>query len=159
MKSTIFGKSFIDYLKPTWLYILAVFLIGQIQIGAVFYFPIDIQNFFNSIPYFLRLSQLLWAILIVISLFVVVRKYDFTFKQIQFLGLLYFIVFGVLKVFVRAVFLRHDLYYLFLGHKSAPIISAPFVECFVYIFLITIVVGWGFLKDKEIAVKKGKINK
>lgn len=159
MKSAVFGRNFIDYLKPTWPYILAVFLIGQIQIGAVFYFPIDIQNFFNSIPYFLRLSQLLWAILIVISLFVVVRKYDFTFKQIQFLGLLYFIVFGVLKVLVRAVFLRHDLYYLLLGHESAPIISAPFVECFVYIFLITIVVGWGFLKDKEIAVKKGKINK
>jgi len=71
MKSAVFGRNFIDYLKPTWPYILAVFLIGQIQIGAVFYFPIDIQNFFNSIPYFLRLSQLLWAILIVISLFVV----------------------------------------------------------------------------------------
>jgi len=159
MKSAIFGKSFIDYLKPTWPYILVVFLIGQIQIGAVFYFTVDIQNFLNSIPHFLRLSQLIWAITIFISLFVVVRKYDFNFKQIQFLGLLYFIVFGVLKVSVRAVFLKHDLYYLFLGHESAPVISAPFVECFVYIFLITIVVGWGFIKDKEIAIKKGKINK
>ena len=159
MKSVIFGKNLIDYLKPTWPYILAVFLIGQIQIGSVFYFPINIQNFFNSIPHFLRLSQLLWVILIIISLFVVVRKYDFTFKQIQFLGLLYFIVFGVLKVFVRSVFLRHDLNYLFLGHESAPVISAPFVECFVYIFLITIVVGWVLIKDKEITIKKGKINK
>jgi len=159
MKSVIFGKRFIDYLKPTWPYILAVFFIGQIQIGSVFYFPINIQNFFNSIPHFLRLSQLLWVILIIISLFVVVRKYDFTFKQIQFLGLLYFIVFGVLKVFVRAVFLRHDLNYLFLGHESTPVISAPFVECFVYIFLITIVVGWVLIKDKEISIKKGKINK
>ena len=159
MKSTIFGKSFIDYLKPTWPYILAVFLIGQIQIGTVLYFPIDIQNFLNSIPHFIRLSQLLWAITIVISLFVVVRKYDFNFKQIQFLGLLYFIVFGVLKVFVRAVFLRHDLNYLFLGHESAPVISAPFVECFVYIFLITIIVGWVFIKDKEMAIKKEKIKK
>ena len=153
MKSTIFRRNFIDYLKPTWPYILAVFLIGQIQIGAVFYFTIDIQNFFNSIPHFLRLSQLIWTITIVISVFVVVRKYDFTFKQIQFLGLLYFIVFGVLKVFVRAVFLGHNLNYLFLGHESAQIISAPFVECFVYIFLITIVVGWGLIKDKEIAIK------
>ena len=49
--------------------------------------------------------------------------------------------------------------YLFLGHESALIISAPFVECFVYIFLITIVAGWGLIKDKEIAIKKGKINK
>ena len=159
MKSAVFGRNFIDYLKPTWPYILAVFLIGQIQIGAVFYFLIDIQNFFNSIPHFLRLSQLLWAITIVISLFVVVRKYDFNFKQIQFLGLLYFIVFGVLKVFVRAVFLRHDLNYLFLGRESAPVISAPFVECFVYIFLITIIVGWVFIKDKEMAIKKEKIKK
>ena len=117
------------------------------------------QNFFNSIPHFLRLSQLLWAITVVISLFVVVRKYDFNFKQIQFLGLLYFIVFGVLKVFVRAVFLGHDLNYLFLGRESALVISAPFVECFVYIFLITIIAGWGFIKDKEIAIKKGKIKK
>jgi hypothetical protein len=154
MELNIFGRKFFDYIKPTWPYITAVFLIGQIQLGAVFYLPADIQIFFDSIPHFLRLSQLLWVIIIIISLFVAVRKYDFTLKQIQFLGLLYFIVFGVLKVFVRAVFLGHDLNYLFLGHESAPIISAPFVECFVYIFLITIIVGWGFIKDKEIAIKR-----
>lgn len=156
MKSTIFGRKFIDYIKPTWPYILAVFLIGQTQIGATFYFPTDVRNFFDSIPHFLRLSQFLWAIIIVVSLFVVVRRYDFTFKQVQFLGLLYFIAFGVFKVFVRTVFLQHDVYYLFLGRESALIISSPFVECFVYIFLITIVVGWAFIKDRELSLKKRK---
>jgi hypothetical protein len=131
----IFQKEFVEYLKPTWPYVLAVALIGQIQLASVFLVPPNIAEFFGSIQ-FLRISQVLWLTIIAISIFIMVLKHHFNFKQILFLGFLYILAFSFLTVFVRAIFLGHDIRYLLLGDAHR---MSSFLLSILYISIVTIV--------------------
>lgn len=141
----IFQREFVDYLRPAWPYLLAVAVIGLLQVIGVYLVPGDIEHFLQSIN-FLKITQAAWALVVALSILSMVRKYDFGFLQVLFLGFLYIIAFGFLKIFVRAALLSHDLRYLFLGDATR---MSPLLESVVYISFITIVVGFGAIATKK----------
>ena len=144
-----FGKELVDYLKPVWPWLLAVALIGQFQILNEFFLHIQLLEL---LPLgFLHFTQLLWALIIAFSILHIVQKKNFSFPQALFVGFLYLLAFGVLKVITRLA-LGHNPNYLFFGSAQA---MAPFLECVLYISAITIVAALAGLLDKKTAKKGG----
>jgi len=143
-----FGRELVDYLKPVWPWLLAVALIGQFQVLNVFFFHIQALD---CLPLgFLHFTQLLWALIIAFSVLHIVRKKNFSFPQALFVGFLYIIAFGVLKVIAR-IAMGHDIHYLFFGDAQR---MGPFLECILYISGITIIAALGGMLDKKTAKKK-----
>jgi len=135
----------VECLKLTWPYVLAVALIGQIQLATEFLVPPNITEFFHSIQ-FLRVTQGLWLSIIAISVFILVRKHHFNFKQILFLGFLYTLAFSFLTVTVRAIFLGHDIRYLFLGDEQR---MSSFLLSILYISTVTMATWLGAFLTKN----------
>lgn len=140
----IFDKELMDYLRPTWICLLIVAFIGQFQILNVYFLHILEHPPFLPIG-FLKLTQLIWGLILAFNVFYVVWKKDFTFLQAIFTGFLYFIGFGVLKTITRTA-MGHDLRYLLLGDASR---LSPLLECFLIIFALTIIGAGAGLYEKR----------
>ena len=94
----IFGKTLKEYLWPIKFYILISVLIVISQ----YYIALPLSKEF---PYILNLTQALWAIMVALSVIKLSLYYNFNFKNILFLGILYSIIIHGLKAFVFRVFL------------------------------------------------------
>ncbi|NQU98423.1 hypothetical protein HQ533_03065 [Candidatus Woesearchaeota archaeon] len=103
-KTRIAGKTLKEYLWPIRYYVLGAILIAisQYVIGLKY-----------NIPYFLNLTQALWALMIVFSLIKLIKTYgDFNISNVLVLGVLYSIIIHGLKVAIRYFFYFKPVWYL-----------------------------------------------
>jgi len=95
----IFGKTIKEYVWPIKFYVVIAILIviSQYYVGL----PLREQY-----PFILNITQGLWAAMVALSVFTLVRLYnDFDMKNVIVLGIFYSIVIHGLKAFVFRVFL------------------------------------------------------
>lgn len=100
----IFGKTLGEYIFPIWYYVL-----GSIVIVAIQY--LVVVPYGGQFPYLDRITQAIWALLVVLSVVQQVRKNQFNFGNVLFLGLIYSFLIHGLKVFVRYSFYNKTLFY------------------------------------------------
>ena len=94
----IFGKTLKDYIWPIWYYVVGAVLVVPLQ----YYVAVPLADRF---PFVLNLTQALWALMVALSVIKLTVLYDFNFKNVLFLGVLYSIIIHGLKAFVFRVFL------------------------------------------------------
>ena len=94
----IFGKTLKEYIWPIWYYVLGAVLVVPLQ----YYVAVPLSDRF---PFILNLTQALWALMVALSVIKLTLYYDFNFKNVLFLGILYSLIIHGLKAFVFRVFL------------------------------------------------------
>src|SRR3989338_2103523 len=94
----IFGKTVKEYIWPIWYYVMGAILVVPLQ----YYVAVPLADRF---PFILNLTQALWALMVALSVVKLTVLYDFNFKNVLFLGILYSIIIHGLKAFVFRVFL------------------------------------------------------
>ena len=94
----IFGKTLKEYILPIKYYIIGAVLVVISQ----YYVALPLSNRF---PFVLNLTQTLWALMVAFSVIKLTLYYDFNFKNVLFLGVLYSFIIHGLKAFVFRVFL------------------------------------------------------
>ncbi len=94
----LFGKTLKEYILPIKYYIISAVLVVISQ----YYVAVPLNDRFHFI---LNLTQALWAIMIALSVVKLTLYYDFKFKNVLFLGVLYSFIIHGLKAFVFRVFL------------------------------------------------------
>ena len=94
----IFGKTLKEYIVPIWYYIIGAVLVVPLQ----YYVALPLSGRF---PFILNLTQALWALMVALSVVKLTVLYDFNFKNVLFLGVLYSFIIHGLKAFVFRVFL------------------------------------------------------
>ena len=94
----IFGKTLKEYIWPIWYYVVGAVLVVPLQ----YYVAVPLADRF---PFILNLTQALWALMVALSVIKLTVLYDFNFKNVLFLGVLYSIIIHGLKAFVFRVFL------------------------------------------------------
>ena len=96
----IFGKTLKEYTVPIWYYIIGAVLVVISQ----YYIAIPIRDAYG-LPFVLNITQALWALMVALSVVKLTVLYDFNFKNVLFLGVLYSFIIHGLKAFVFRVFL------------------------------------------------------
>lgn len=104
-KIKIFGKTLGEYIFPIWYYIL-----GSIAVVAIQY--LVVVPFGDQFPYLDRITQAIWALFIALSVVQLVKKSQFNFGNVIFLGIIYSFLIHGLKVFVRYAFYDRTLFYV-----------------------------------------------
>ena len=94
----IFGKTLKEYVWPIKFYILFAILVVISQ----YYVAVPLNDRF---PFILNLTQALWAIMVALSVIKLTLYYNFNFKNVLFLGVLYSFIIHGLKAFVFRIFL------------------------------------------------------
>ncbi len=94
----IFGKTLKEYLWPIRVYILISVLIVISQ----YYIAVPLMD---KVPFILNLTQALWAIMVALSVIKLTLYYNFNFKNVLILGVLYSFIIHGLKAFVFRIFL------------------------------------------------------
>ena len=94
----IFGETLKEYVWPIKFYILLAILIVISQ----YYVALPLSR---DYPYTLNLTQALWALMVALSVIKLTLYYDFNFRNVLFLGVLYSVIIHGLKAFVFRVFL------------------------------------------------------
>ncbi|MBI5123133.1 hypothetical protein HZA75_04725 [Candidatus Roizmanbacteria bacterium] len=94
----IFGKTLKEYIWPIKYYILFSILVVVSQ----YYVALPLSR---EYPYILNLTQALWALMVALSVIKLTLFYNFNFKNVLFLGVLYSFIIHGLKAFVFRVFL------------------------------------------------------
>ena len=94
----IFGKTLKEYIWPIRYYIFGAILVVVSQ----YYVAIPLSDKF---PFILNLTQALWALMVALSVVKLTVLYNFNFKNVLFLGVLYSFIIHGLKAFVFRVFL------------------------------------------------------
>ena len=105
LKVRIFGKTLVEYVKPIWLYILGAILVvlSQYLIGL---------PYGQKLPYFLKITQALWALLVALSVMRLSKEKNCSLGNIFFLGVIYSVVIHGLKVTIRYLFYEKTLFYI-----------------------------------------------
>ena len=94
----IFGKTLKEYIWPIKYYIIGAVLVVISQ----YYVAVPLNDRF---PFILNLTQALWALMVAFSVIKLTVFYNFNFKNVLFLGVLYSFIIHGLKAFVFRVFL------------------------------------------------------
>ncbi len=94
----LFGKTLKEYIWPIKWYILFSVLVVISQ----YYVAVPLSEKF---PFILNITQALWALMVALSVVKLTVFYDFNFKNVLFLGVLYSFIIHGLKAFVFRVFL------------------------------------------------------
>ena len=94
----IFGKTLKEYIWPIWYYMVGAVLVVALQ----YYVALPLSDRF---PFALNLTQALWALMVALSVVKLTVLYDFNFKNVLVLGVLYSFIIHGLKAFVFRVFL------------------------------------------------------
>lgn len=93
----IFGKTLLEYIWPIKWYIIASIIIVIFQYeGMLAYIGYN-----ETVA---RITQWLWEIFVVLAVFKLIWKYNFNFKQIFFVGILFSVIIHGLKAFIFRVF-------------------------------------------------------
>lgn len=94
----IFGKTLKEYIWPIKYYVLGAILVVILQ----YYVAVPLSEKF---PFILNLTQALWALMVAFSVIKLTVFYNFNFKNVLMLGVLYSVIIHGLKAFVFRVFL------------------------------------------------------
>ena len=94
----LFGKTLKEYILPIKYYIIGAVLVVPLQ----YYVAVPLSD---RLPFILNLTQALWALMVALSVIKLTVLYDFNFKNVLFLGVLYSFIIHGLKAFVFRVFL------------------------------------------------------
>ncbi len=136
----IFGKTLKEYIWPIKYYILSAVLVVILQ----YYVAVPLSNRF---PFILNLTQALWALMVAFSVIKLTVFYNFNFKNVLFLGVLYSFIIHGLKAFV---------FKIFLFPYSDPTIGQYFLHIlnrFLYgsflVMVIVIILGLLFIKFRN----------
>ena len=135
----LFGKSLKDYILPVKYYIIGAVLVVISQ----YYVAVPLSNRF---PFILNLTQALWAIIVALSVIKLTLYYDFNFKNVLFLGILYSVIIHGLKAFVFRAF-------LFPYSGTPTMILEKIISKFLYgsllVMAIVIILGFVFINLKN----------
>src|SRR3989338_10367086 len=125
----IFSKTLSEYTKPIWYLIL-------ISIAVVFWqYLVGLKIDENLLP--LRISQWVWEACIAVSAYKLIKKSNFGYGNLFFLGILYSLIIHGLKITIRYLFYEKTFLYLadrFL-YGSLLVMAIAFVlgSAFVYL--------------------------
>jgi len=136
----IFGKTLKEYVWPIKYYILISILVVISQ----YYVALPLSG---DYPYILNLTQALWALMVAFSVIKLTLNYDFNFKNVLFLGILYSVIIHGLKAFVFRVFLfpYSD---PTIGQYILHLLNRFFYGSFL-VMIIVIILGLIFIKLKN----------
>jgi len=116
-----------------WLPLLVVFAIGQLEIVYFFMTPAPSDIF-------LRVAQIVWMLIIFVSVYYAVKKKGIDLKQVFFVGFLFFVALGMITVLVRWLVFRHDVIYL---------VTKPLALFFLYVFISVFAGAFGAILEKK----------
>lgn len=138
--SELFGKTFKDYLWPIKYYILGAVLV----VFSQYYVALPLAGRY---PFLLNITQALWALLVAFSVIKLTLFYNFNFKNILFLGVLYSVIIHGLKAFVFRVFLSpySD---PTIGQYTLHLLNRFFYGSFL-VMAIVVIIGLLFIKLKN----------
>jgi len=135
----LFGKMLKEYILPIKYYIIGAVLVVISQ----YYFALPLSR---NYPYILNLTQALWAIMVALSVVKLTLYYDFKFKNVLFLGVLYSFIIHGLKAFVFRAF-------LFPYSGTSTQVLEKIIGKFLYgsflVMVIVIILGLIFIKLKN----------
>ncbi|MEK6792934.1 MAG: hypothetical protein AABX96_03715 [Nanoarchaeota archaeon] len=135
----IFRKTLKEYLLPIKYYIIGAVLVVISQ----YYVAVPLSDRF---PFILNLTQALWAIMVALSVIKLTLFYNFNFKNVLFLGVLYSFIIHGLKAFVFRVF-------LFPYSGTSTEVLEKIIDKFLYgsflVMVIVIILGLIFIKLKN----------
>lgn len=100
----IFGKTLKEYMWPIKYYILGSILIVISQYTIAL--PLS-----GEYPFIVNITQLLWALMVVFSIFKLTKK-GFDIKNLLFTGVLYCFIIHGLKISIRFFFYGRTFWYL-----------------------------------------------
>ena len=136
----LFGKTLKEYILPIKYYIIGAVLVVPLQ----YYVAVPLSD---RLPFILNLTQALWALMVALSVIKLTVLYDFNFKNVLFLGVLYSVIIHGLKAFVFRVFL-----FPYPGFSIGQIHWHLFNRFFYGSFLVMVIViilGLMFIKLKN----------
>lgn len=96
----IFGKTLKEYIWPVKYYVIGAVLVVISQ----YYVAVPLSDRYG-LPFLLNITQALWALMVAFSVIKLTVFYDFNFKNVLVLGVLYSIIIHGLKAFFFRVFL------------------------------------------------------
>ena len=135
----LFGKTLKEYIWPIKYYIIGAVLVVISQ----YYVAVPLSDRF---PFILNLTQALWAIMVALSVIKLTLFYNFNFKNVLFLGVLYSFIIHGLKAFVFRVF-------LFPYSGTSTEVLEKIIDKFLYgsflVMVIVIILGLIFIKLKN----------
>lgn len=138
----VFGLSLRQYIEPIKYYIAVSVLVVISQ----YYIALPSAG---QYPFLLNVTQALWALMVALSVYKLVKKHDFGMKNLLFTGVLYSFIIHGLKAFFFRVF-------LFPYSGSLEEVAAKIIWKFLYgsflVFVIVLILGMLFvyLKSKNI---------
>lgn len=132
----IFGKTLVEYLKPIWYYIV-------LSLAAVAFQYLYLVENYN--PQLARISQAVWALAVALSVYTLIKKHDFKFRQIVFLGILYSLIIHGTKVSIRYFFYNSSIFY----------VLDRFIYGSLLVMAIVVILGavFSILKNKRVKFK------
>ena len=136
----IFGKELREYIWPIRYYIIGAIL----AVISQYYVAVPLNNRF---PFILNLTQALWTVMVALSVIKLTLYYDFTFKNVLFLGVLYSFIIHGLKAFVFRVFLFP--YHGFSAGQVHWYLLNRFLYGSFLVMIIIIILGFMFIKLKN----------
>lgn len=131
----IFGKTLIEYIKPIWYYIV-------LSLAVVAFQYLYLVEHYS--PQLARISQVVWALAVALSVYTLVKKYDFKFKQIFFVGILYCLIIHGTKVSIRYFFYNSSIFY----------VLDRFIYGSILVMAIVVILGaiFSILKNKGVKI-------
>lgn len=112
----IFGKTLKEYLWPIRYYVLCsvLLVISQYLLIGL---PLTPSTFVRlpepyQHPWLINLTQILWELMVALSVIKLVKKHNFNMKNVFFLGGIYSVIIHGLKISIRYFFYGKDFWYL-----------------------------------------------
>lgn len=129
LRVKIFSKTLKEYIEPIWYLVL-------ISLAAVIWqylFGLRIED--NLM--LLRISQWIWELCVAVSAYILVKKSDFGYGNVIFLGILYSLIIHGLKITVRYIFYEKTFLYLVdrFIYGSLLVMAMAFVLGSVFVYL------------------------
>lgn len=104
LRIKIFGKTLGEYVKPIWYFIF----ISLAAVAWQYLFGLKMNDNFLSI----KISQLVWEACIAASAYTLIKKANFEYGNLFFLGILYSLIIHGLKIAIRYFFYGKTFLYL-----------------------------------------------
>ncbi len=138
----LFGKTLKEYIWPIKYYIIGAVLVVISQ----YYVAVPLSEKYG-LPFILNITQALWALMVAFSVIKLTVFYNFNFKNVLFLGILYSFIIHGLKAFVFRVFLfpYSD---LTIGQYILHLLNRFLYGSFL-VMVIVIILGLLFIKLKN----------
>ena len=135
----LFGKTLKEYVWPIKYYIIGAVLVVISQ----YYVAVPLNDRF---PFILNLTQALWALMVAFSVIKLTVFYNFNFKNVLFLGVLYSVIIHGLKAFVFRVFL-----FPYSGTPAEALekIISKFLYGSLLVMAIAVILGFVFIRFKN----------